>query len=82
MPGNYLAYAYFYKLFDEKKAEGTSGELAFGYAAKECIKAGYLTEIVGKEEFVMEYRPLLCSNVCQAVSLPIFNFKAALLEGI
>ena len=52
-------YSYFYSQFDLKKEAGATKEQAFNYAREMCIKNGYLLGIVDKEEFIMQYRPLI-----------------------
>ena len=52
-------YSYFYKVYDESKKEGMDNQEAFGKARKECMKQGYLTGFIEKEDFIMFYKDIL-----------------------
>ena len=45
-------YAYFVKMFETKKNEGNAPYEAFIFAVSECLKKGYLTEILSRKESV------------------------------
>jgi len=53
-------YSYFYSRYDfyHLKEKATTGE-AFIKAREDCIKAGYLKEIIDKEEFVLMYKDFM-----------------------
>ena len=52
-------YAYFYKVYDESKQAGLTGEEAFNNARMKCMSQGYLKGFIDKEEFVMFYKDIL-----------------------
>jgi len=58
-PDNSLAgYSYFYKHYDAARATGASIDKAFECAVQQCSKAGYLANVIDKEDFMSVYTPL------------------------
>jgi len=76
--GNPLAgYAYFQKVYDENIKLGLSMQESFELARQTCIKNGYLTGHIEKEEFIMFYKDFL--NYDNQVKAEVW--EEALAEG-
>ena len=59
-PENSLAgYAYFYKEYDKGVKNGMTKEQSFETARTKCIKEGYMTGFIEKEDFIMFYKNFL-----------------------
>jgi len=58
--GNALAgYSYFYKVYDECIQKGIPPDDAFTTARNKCMKRGYLTGFIEKEDFIVLYKEIL-----------------------
>ena len=59
-PNNPVAgYAFFYDNFDKKVLQGEDKKIAFEYARKQCVKNGYLKDLVERNDFMVDYDDFL-----------------------